>query len=96
MTGELAAYKINRKDKGPPLDFWFQDQCFCFCAVKTGLANFSCKGLDSGGSVGKNPPTSAEDIRDPGLIPAPGRPPTAGNGNALQYSCLENSKDRGA
>ena len=33
---------------------------------------------------------------DPGLIPGLGRAPGEGNGNPLQYSCLENSMDRGA
>ena len=32
---------------------------------------------------------------DPGLIPGSGRSPGEGNGNLLQYSCLENSMDRG-
>ena len=31
-----------------------------------------------------------------GLIPGSGRSPGEGNGNPLQYSCLENSTDRGA
>ena len=33
---------------------------------------------------------------DAGLIPGSGRSPGGGNGNLLQYSCLENSMDRGA
>ena len=33
--------------------------------------------------------------RDPGLIPGLGRSPGDGNGNPLQYSCLENSMGRG-
>ena len=33
---------------------------------------------------------------DPGSIPRSGRSPGEGNGNPLQYSCLENSMDRGA
>ena len=33
---------------------------------------------------------------DAGLIPGLGRSPGEGNGNPLQYSCLENFKDRGA
>ena len=33
---------------------------------------------------------------DPVLIPGLGRPPGEGNSNPLQYSCLENSMDRGA
>ena len=32
---------------------------------------------------------------DAGLIPGLGRSPGEGNGNPLQYSCLENSMDRG-
>ena len=44
----------------------------------------------------KKPPTNAEDLGDAGLIPALGRPPREGNGNPLQYSCLEKSTDRGA
>ena len=44
----------------------------------------------------KNPPASAGDIRDAGSIPGSGRSPGVGNGNLLQYSCLENSMDRGA
>ena len=48
------------------------------------------------GSVVKNPPASAGDARDAGLIPGLGRSPRGGNGNPLQYSCLENPTDRGA
>ena len=39
---------------------------------------------------------SACNAGDPGLIPGLGRSPKKGNGNALQYSCLENPMDRGA
>ena len=46
--------------------------------------------------VVKNPPTNAEDIRDVGLIPESGGSPGGGDGNPLQYSCLENPMDRGA
>ena len=41
-------------------------------------------------------PASAEVIRDSGLIPGSGRSPGGGHGNPPQYSCLENSMDRGA
>ena len=44
----------------------------------------------------KNPPANAVDIRDLGLISGLGRSPAEGNGNPLQYSCLENPRDRGA
>ena len=46
--------------------------------------------------VVKNPPASAEDVRDAGLIPGLGRSAREGNGNPFQYSCLENPMDRGA
>ena len=39
---------------------------------------------------------SAGDTGDMGPIPGLGRSPGEGNGNLFQYSCLENSKDRGA
>ena len=39
---------------------------------------------------------SACNAGDLGLIPGLGRSPGEGNGNLLQYSCLENSMDRGA
>ena len=39
---------------------------------------------------------NAGDVRDVGSIPGMGRYPRVGNGNPLQYSCQENSMDRGA
>ena len=44
-------------------------------------------------SVGKESVCSAGD---PGSIPGSGRTPGEGNGNPIQYSCLENPMDRGA
>ena len=44
----------------------------------------------------KNPTADAGDSRDVGSIPGSGRPPGVGNGNPLQYSCLNNPMDRGA
>ena len=49
-----------------------------------------------GSSVVKNVPGNAGDAGDTGLIPELERSPEGGNGNPLQYSCLENSMDRGA
>ena len=49
-----------------------------------------------GGSVVKNLPASAGDLRDAGSIPGSGRSPEEENGYPLQYSCLENPMDRGA
>ena len=53
--------------------------CVCVCGF-------------SGGAVVKNAPANAGGM---GLIPGSGRSPGVGNGNPLQYSCLENSMDRG-
>ena len=47
----------------------------------------------AGGSYSKE---SAHNAGDPGLIPGWGRSPGEGNGNPLQYSCLENPMGRGA
>ena len=49
-----------------------------------------------GDTVVENPPANAEDTRDEGSILESERSPGGGNGNPLQYSCLENSMDRGA
>ena len=42
------------------------------------------------GSAVKNPPANIGDTRDKGPIPGSERSPVGGNGNPLQYSCLEN------
>ena len=44
----------------------------------------------------KNLSANAGNVRDEGLIPGSGRSLERGNGNPLQYSCLENPMDRGA
>ena len=46
--------------------------------------------------VVKNPLANAADARDIGSVSEVRRSPGVGNGNPLQYSCLENSIDRGA
>jgi len=48
------------------------------------------------GLSGKESTCSAGAIRDMGLIPGSGRSPGGGNDNPFQYSCPENSMDRGA
>ena len=57
---------------------------FCIMAFDLGLP---------GGSDGKASVYNAGDL---GSIPGSGRSPGEGNGNPLQYSCLENPMDRGA
>ena len=44
----------------------------------------------------ENPFANAEDMGDMSSIPRLGKSPGVGNGNTLQYSCLENSMDKGA
>ena len=53
------------------------------------------EGVSQVALVVKNLPTNAGNIRDTGSIPRSGRSPRVGNGNPFQYSCLENSMDRG-
>ena len=53
---------------------------------------YICVGFPSG----SDGIASACNVEDPGSIPGSGRPPGERNGNPLQYSCLENSMDRGA
>ena len=60
---------------------------FCFNMVLINLPDFA------GGSDGKASVYKAGDL---GSIPGLGRSPGEGNGNPLQYYCLENPMDRGA
>ena len=60
---------------------------------KTLLVCLLCDLGSSGGSVGQE---STCNAGDPGSIPGWGRSPGEGNGNPLQYSCLETPMDRGA
>ena len=61
--------------------------CVCVCVCV-------CVGFP-GSTVVKNPLANVGDTRDMGSNPGWGRAPGVGNGNPLQYSCLENSTDRG-
>ena len=62
--------------------------CYLALGDQSGLHPWPtvCTGFP-GGSVVKNPPANAGDV---GSIPGSGRSPGEGNGNPLQYSCLEN------
>ena len=70
-----------------------------YCAISSSSGNmllFSVYAVPSldfpGGSDSKEPVYNAGDL---GSIPGSGRSPGEGNGDPLQYSCLENSMDRG-
>ena len=60
------------------------------------VINYKAKGASQVALVVKNPPAIAGDARDLGSIPVLGRSPEGGSCHPLQYSCLENSIDRGA
>ena len=68
---------------------WVRNICwFCWDRLPTPVfLGFPC------GSAGKE---SAYNVGDLGLIPGSGRSPGEGNGNPLQYSCLESSVDKRA
>ena len=67
--------------------------CVCVCVYKEKYV-FLIWGF-TGESVIKNLPATAGDAGDTGSIPVSRRYPGVGNANSLQYSCLENSMDRG-
>ena len=66
---------------------------YIFGVTNIKFINFKVMTDFPGGSDGK---ASACNAGDPGSIPGSGRSPGEGNGNPLQYSCLENPVDRGA
>ena len=90
MPGHPSPTSLRPYSTPPPLAL---ENCFL-------LRNILPHNLDRtdfpGASVVRNPPAKAGDARDKGLIPGSGRSPGEGNGNPLQYSCLENPMDRGA
>ena len=63
------------------------------CLQLTAVSLFNLRRDFPGGSDGK---ASAYNVGDPGSIPGLGRSSGEGNGNPLQYSCLENPMDGGA
>ena len=81
---QVFAYSFSWNDvREAPTESYFQFQLMS-----------STYGLSQVALVVNNPPASAGDIRDAGLIPELGRSPGDANGNPLQYSCLENTIDR--
>ena len=76
--------KSGKNNKEMPFVFMDEHGFLCWPACNT---CFLCS------SNGKE---SACNVEDLGLIPGSGRSPGEGNGNPLQYSCLENPMDRGA
>ena len=71
----------------------FFESLWCHFLVGAVLSSFNIPLGFPGESAGKESACNAED---PGSIPGSGSPPGEGNSYPLQYSCLENSMDRGA
>ena len=67
---------------------------FAFQIVTYYFFNMPFRGL-SWWLGGKDSAWNVGDARDAGFIPGSGRYPGGGNGNPLQYFCLENPMDRG-
>ena len=93
----LQTCLLNTSEQGKKwFVFIFKHKSF-FCVFRLpGLFELTTNIRSSGspdGSVVKNLPANAGDM---GSIPGSGRPPGGGNGNPLQYSCLENPMERGA
>ena len=94
-TGSLVGCRLRGHTESDTTDVTQQQQqqrdrkaptAAAFSALAlNGCATIALLGLP-GGSAVENPPASAGDT---GLVPAPGRSPGQGNGNPLQYSCLE-------
>ena len=88
--------KTDLLKKHPPeagvLRDWRRKTIHSFTHITEGQSS----GGFPGGSVVKNVLDSTGDVRDLGLTPGLGRTPREGNGNPLQYSCLENPIDRGS
>ena len=72
-------------------DLFFLEENLCICDIPLIMVPQPRGEALPGGAVVNNPPANAGDARDVGLIPGLGRFPGVGNGNPIQYSCLENS-----
>ena len=79
----------NEKVETRPSDCISHDFPFCFCPTILCVRVPKHLGFPGGSEV----KVSASDVGDPGLIPGSGRSHGEGNGNPLQYSCLENPMD---
>ena len=77
--------QVHTHTHGPPFSHWRYTQVHTHTHTHT-----------HGLPVVKNSPANAGVTGDTGLIPGLGRSPGGGHGNPFQYSCLENSKGRGA
>ena len=96
-TGSISGWGTNIPYALWPKKNFFFNVCWKFClGIRFGFPLDKTHWASQVAIVVKNPPANAGDARDSGLIPGLRRSPGGGNGNPLQYSCLENSLDRGA
>ena len=86
---------MSKQELSSPVRGW-PGECIGTCDYKVSFLLLLMDCWSLGGSVVKNPPANAEDTGDVGSIPGAGRSLGVGNGNPLQYSCLEHFTDRGA
>ena len=82
----------------PSPNAWLSCSIHFYCARKEFLAEGGLTGKEGfpGGITGKQPACQFRRVWNSCSIPGSGRSPGEGNGNPLQYSCLENPMDRGA
>ena len=94
MTSQIKGHHTHTHKKGTsPSEEGPESRRIFFLNFKLfnlywGIANYFPGGSDS--------KASAYNMEDVGSIPGSGRSPGEGNGNPLQYSCLENPMDGGA
>ena len=82
-------------------EYWLKE---CWCSYINIKVDFESRSINReekgyflrGFSVDSDGKESVCNVGDPGSIPGSGRSPGEGHGNPFQYSCLENSMDRGA
>ena len=92
MCGMVFTYKERRID-GVPLQGLYHNRHLGLLCCLDELTFLTLLSSAPGGSDGK---VSACNAGDLGLLPGSGRFPGEENGNPLQYSCLENSRNREA
>ena len=91
-TFEYSKQRNKSKLKKTYIDYFLEED-LGRCVIQQRFVKDSLCQDVPGGSDSK---ASAYNVGDPGSIPGSGRSPGEGNGNALQYSCLENPMDGGS
>ena len=93
LKDHLDAEVTSEKERQPGL---FSDFLKGSCGKKKRMAGRAINEKKSGFPRGSKVKASAWNAGDLSLIPGSGRSPGEGNGNPLQYSCLENPMEGGA